>query len=706
MVIFETIKEYDEPVKLSEVFLRYKYFELDLNMVNKSAKSANCGFFPISTTSNCPPPEDIDFRTHLRNIYIMLHDTVDVIMNPGDIRILIKDLNEPKIESIDLFAEGRFEVYRPLYELYLEKNPENKRYSLSELLNYAKEDGAINKEKYLSTVLQDLRDTGYFKVTSPVALYDNILVGRRVTPSGSGKTTSTKSDALNYNEDEVDDSLSLYHKYANLLDFNPNIILYGPPGTGKTYAATKIVEAYEYFNMGKYTSFKDLERQGRLKFITFHQAYSYEEFIEGIRPRLGDDSGTDDNEGLGYNIEDGILKQIAISASRQRLQAEAKVEGMESLSESSKIWKLSLGRRSNDDIYNDCKKSKYVAIGWLENHDLTGMTYEELYKLYKADDSIKEDPRHVADCLDKFINGMNKGDIVLIYNSPTTIRDIGVITDDYEYLKDKEYPHTRKVRWIKEFKQPANIFDYNGQVRLTLKTIYELYRINFSDIINLIMKDENDDQLSAKRADIPPYYLIIDEINRGNIAKIFGELITLIEKDKREKISCYLPYSKKPFTLPNNLYIIGTMNTADRSIAILDTALRRRFAFIEIEPDLSVFDNPSVVLSSKVNDCVDLAKLLEALNKKITEKIDRDHRIGHAYFMNIPNLNELYYVWYYKIIPLLMDYFYNDVETLQSIIGKQFFNKDGSINFLDIKKMSGGMTEFEQEITKIYLSGH
>ena len=388
---------------------------------------------------------------------------VQLLSHSFDI-ISIKNIDEPKIESIDVFAEGRFEVYHPLYELYLEKNPENKRYSLSELLNYAKEDGAINKEKYLSNVLQDLHDDGYFKVTNPVALYDNILVGRKVTPSGSGKTISQKEHAPDHVEDEFEDNLSLYHKYANLLDFNPNIILYGPPGTGKTYAALKIVEAYEKsFSKGKYISSRELEKQGRLKFLTFHQAYSYEEFIEGIRPRLDNATGSDEKESLGYSIEDGILKQIAISASRQRLQAEAKGDGMESVSESSKIWKLSLGRRDNDTVYIDCKQSNCIAIGWFENDDLTGKTYEELLELAKSYNT-DEDPKHAADCLDKFINVMSKGDIVLIYNSHTTIRDIAVVTEDYKFNKDKEYPHRRKVTWIKEFKHPFLSYRYTFRI--------------------------------------------------------------------------------------------------------------------------------------------------------------------------------------------------------------------------------------------------
>jgi 5-methylcytosine-specific restriction protein B len=187
----------------------------------------------------------------------------------------------------------------------------------------------------------------------------------------------------------------------------------------------------------------------------------------------------------------------------------------------------------------------------------------------------------------------------------------------------------------------------------------------------------------------PKYYLIIDEINRGNISNILGELITLLEKDKRlgedNEIIIDLPYSKEPFAVPPNLYIIGTMNTADKSIALLDTALRRRFGFLEIEPnyDLITKDNLINVWKEKCNDKEFnkikkediekmfqklgndefLKKLLETINTKITLLKDRDHRIGHSYFLNVKDIDDLRFVWYNEIIPLLMEYFYNDWES-------------------------------------------
>lgn len=171
----------------------------------------------------------------------------------------------------------------------------------------------------------------------------------------------------------------------------------------------------------------------------------------------------------------------------------------------------------------------------------------------------------------------------------------------------------------------------------------------------------------ARKDAIHPYAIFIDEINRGNVASIFGELITLIEDDKREgqtnAISITLPYSKEKFSVPNNLYIIGTMNSADRSVEALDSALRRRFSFIEMVPDYSELG---------VIDGVNLADLLKTINQRIEILRDRDHRIGHSYLLKIKDISELRLVFKDKIIPLLQEYFYGDWSKLAMVLGKNF----------------------------------
>lgn len=172
------------------------------------------------------------------------------------------------------------------------------------------------------------------------------------------------------------------------------------------------------------------------------------------------------------------------------------------------------------------------------------------------------------------------------------------------------------------------------------------------------------------------YVLIIDEINRGNVANIFGELITLIEEDKRignkEGMTCTLPYSKEKFGVPNNLFIIGTMNTADRSVEALDTALRRRFTFEEMMP------KPEL-LSADVEG-VDLQKFLDTINKRICLLKDREHQIGHSYFMNVDSKDALIDVIFKNVIPLLQEYFYGDYEKIQMVLGDKFIHREKFIH--------------------------
>ena len=273
-----------------------------------------------------------------------------------------------------------------------------------------------------------------------------------------------------------------------------NQILFGPPGTGKTYetvsAALKIVDDEKPPEDRKQAMarFNDHRKEGRVEFVTFHQSYAYEDFIEGIRPVLKD-------KALRYEMRDGIFKEMA--------------------------------RRAREDAQQ-------------RNH-----------------------------------------------------------------------------------------------------------------------------------------VLIIDEINRGNIAKIFGELITLIEPSKRkggrkggdDPAEVTLPYSKEPFSVPDNLYLVGTMNTADRSIALLDTALRRRFEFVELMPDA---EHEKIAQDVEGVNC---RKLLRAINERIVELLDRDHQIGHTYLMGVETLEELANAFRKKIVPLLQEYFYEDWEKLRQVLNNNAFIK-------------------------------
>lgn len=185
-----------------------------------------------------------------------------------------------------------------------------------------------------------------------------------------------------------------------------------------------------------------------------------------------------------------------------------------------------------------------------------------------------------------------------------------------------------------------------------------------------------------------PYVFIIDEINRGNISKIFGELITLIEDTKREGMpeaaSAVLPYSKYPFSVPKNVYIIGTMNTADRSIALMDTALRRRFSFIEMMPETDVLDGIKVEYQSKE---IDVKRMLDVINERISFLYDREHTIGQAYFIGLkddPSIEKLGSIFEKSVIPLLREYFYEDYHKIQLVLGDN--GKEDNLKFIKDEK--------------------
>ena len=215
---------------------------------------------------------------------------------------------------------------------------------------------------------------------------------------------------------------------------------------------------------------------------------------------------------------------------------------------------------------------------------------------------------------------------------------------------EKAYEAVIKKEVLEHYLKTGEVLDWAPYTKSVANYIIEKYNYTQNEVIE------------AK-----PHVLIIDEINRGNVSAIFGELITLLEEDKRkgnpEHTEVVLPYSGKKFSVPNNVYIIGTMNTADRSVEALDTALRRRFSFVEMQPD------PNIL--SKVED-VDLSKLLETINKRIEVLIDKDHQIGHSYFIGIQNIDDLRRTFKDKIIPLLEEYFYGDFGKIGLVLGGKF----------------------------------
>lgn len=455
-----------------------------------------------------------------------------------------------------------------------------------------------------------------------------------------------------------------------------NQILYGPPGTGKTYnTITYAVAAVENKDIEtvknepydkvkqRYDSYK-LNKQ--IEFITFHQSYSYEEFVEGIKPYIPE-WGEDKEQDVKYVGKDGIFKNICDKAKNIKNTNIAHDYNFENMS----FYKLWL---SDPGVYEYCKENNCVSLSWAGEFDFTECTNTDMIKEKIPNDYQQKNTARSQ--LDIFKNRIDqdlkqgKDVIVIVPESKTSIRAIGKIVGAYEYSQEIEnISHKRKVEWIKtDISVPYDsVYSATLQTPAISRMISEQFKKeNFMDLIN------NKNTIKSENC-----VLIIDEINRGNISKIFGELITLIEEDKREKIiednkkyntiKVKLPYSNQMFSVPNNLYIIGTMNTADRSIALLDTALRRRFDFEEMMPDLSLLDGKSVELDG---DNIDLQKLLEKLNKNICEKgdLDKNHQIGHAYLINVDDKEKLRRAFLNKIYPLLEEYFYDEEDKIKKVL--------------------------------------
>ncbi|EJO1483339.1 TPA: AAA family ATPase [Campylobacter jejuni] len=374
-----------------------------------------------------------------------------------------------------------------------------------------------------------------------------------------------------------------------------NQILYGPPGTGKTYHTIdraleiilkeeKIQIPSEDDRINRKKLFDEYVKNGQIVFTTFHQSYGYEEFVEGIKPRI--DSEENSKE-IKYEIKDGIFKELCEKALENRDSIKNFNFYIDKLKEKAKI------DDNNPEKYFELPNTKY-SIQYRN-----GKTFR-----IKFDDMSKNHKDY-----------------------PVSIDNIEKL---YKTSNIDEIYNSAYVRAILNYLKLQGLEDYK----------------------------EKDEKTNL------PYIIIIDEINRGNVSKIFGELITLIEPSKRigekEELKVILPYSKKEFGVPKNVYIIGTMNTADRSITSLDTALRRRFEFIEMMPDVSKLSM----------DCegINLQELLKAINTRIEYLLDREKTIGHAFFIGVENLEDLKSIFQNKIIPLLQEYFYNDYALINAVL--------------------------------------
>jgi 5-methylcytosine-specific restriction enzyme B len=559
-----------------------------------------------------------------------------------------------------------------------------------------------------------------------------------------------------------------------------NMILYGPPGTGKTFTTVEV--ALEILDPAYLRSHREergaLKRQfdrfveaGDVRFVTFHQSFSYEDFVEGLR------ADRDDSGQLRYVVEDGVFKTlcgVATAKVTQHADAPIDISGR-------RIWKMSLGNTLGSDayIYDECIENNYALLGYGGDTDFSGCKdRNEIFDRFVSVGKNVEKDSYAVTAVSNFILKVKIGDLLVVSEGNSKFRAIGEVTGPYKTLSretegDDKYGQSRAVKWLRvystslpleqlmhnQFSQmtlyelkpsaidkaklaallnssaanvqasdetitPFQVGDRFGsgydvvyasadvielikpnkrRVPIGMSLVRELAehvragRLTLNDIRQAKVFDKMPDALLEKHLvngydnilaalverfmsarqningrpdaqNTTRKVLIIDEINRGNVSRIFGELITLIESSKRagapEALEVTLPYSKRRFSVPDNLYIIGTMNTADRSLTGLDVALRRRFVFREMIP------NPAMLSGIEVLG-IDIGRLLSIMNNRIEALLDRDRCLGHAYFLPLrddPSLDRMSSIFRQQIIPLLQEYFFEDWSRIQLVL--------------------------------------
>lgn len=459
--------------------------------------------------------------------------------------------------------------------------------------------------------------------------------------------------------------------------FTPmNLILYGPPGTGKTFStAAEAVrlcgEPVPQDRAELMAVYQRLVAAGRIEFVTFHQSMSYEDFVEGRQPMTGAD-GEGEAESAGFRLETvhGIFRRIAKRAETSRGRSSGddmiRLEGRQ-------VFKMSIGEANNPEdahLFEESIEGGYTLLGF-DDIDWSDEKYASREAIFEACKDHRDGGGDIdarSGCVQmpfRFRNWVRQGDIVIVSKGNQQFRAIGEFAGDYEFKPRPEggYAHRRAVRWLWVDRDGVAVSEIYSRGFMQ-QSIYLLYdsELNIPALERYMNSQRNDGGGEPDQ-----FVLIIDEINRANISKVFGELITLLEADKRlnqpNAVRVRLPYSGDEFGVPSNLHILGTMNTADRSIALLDTALRRRFTFREMMPDASILEDAGQKCG------IDLPQLLTKINERIEYLYDREHQIGHAYFTACRSQADVDEVMRHKVIPLLAEYFFEDWAKIAAVLG-------------------------------------
>ncbi|MCE7115981.1 AAA family ATPase [Campylobacter coli] len=511
-----------------------------------------------------------------------------------------------------------------------------------------------------------------------------------------------RNDLSKSNNKEIrNDGSEMSNKKENK-NLSLNQILYGPPGTGKTYhtidkALEILGENLESIDRDeKKAKFDEYVKDGQIVFTTFHQSYGYEEFVEGIKPMMNNEANSQE---IQYEIKDGIFKDI-------------------------------------------CNRA-------LENYENSNLNTEELREKIKLREKVEKFLNRLLETNEPISKTKGGNFFINSFNNNT----IEIYSEDVE-----RFDGIFKLSLSTFITLLKSNIEFNSAVEMFKKVFDRDYadrtHTYYFNLVNkfkeyekqAVLKTE-DNKISSNS--LNSYIIIIDEINRGNVSKIFGELITLIEPSKRigesEELKVTLPYSGKKFGVPKNVYILGTMNTADRSITSLDTALRRRFEFVEMMPDPDLLKNvficKDVENPNKDEDYLGddaktegfaeiLQNILISINKRIEFLLDREKTIGHAFFMSeavkfnkdnwckpdkyeedwyVLSISKLKSIFQNKIIPLLQEYFYNDYALISAVLNDngmiekcekddKYLQKIKNLDNVDSEKIIYNIASFDNKI--------
>lgn len=412
-----------------------------------------------------------------------------------------------------------------------------------------------------------------------------------------------------------------------------NRILYGPPGTGKTYSvirdAVKLCDG-SFDEASVRQRFDELRAAGRIRFVTFHQSYAYEDFIEGIRPVL------EEGGRAGFEMRAGVFKQLAAEAGFSCLEP---IEPIGDPKPFEAYWNA---------LLRELDEAEVVKIPGLS---------DQVFELRKNTSGNLE----VLNTESGAKYGCTRNVLGVVWAAYA--RDFTRITSSQAGAAYKKGAHHNVNAAVFNYLQTKQLnFEPAKAEPLPLPASAPERASIFQDFLD---RGEASGWRLRPQAARPGYVLVIDEINRGNISRVFGELITLIEDDKRlgaeNALTLTLPVSGELFTVPPNLHLLGTMNTADKSLALLDVALRRRFEFHELAPDFSLCPELPP----------EMAEVLERINDRLERRKDRDHRIGHAFFMRVEDRESFNAVFLRKVVPLLQEYFFTDPKGARYVLGEE-----------------------------------